>query len=309
MSRVERRPLGRLLFLAPVLALVLIPGDAWGQDAFRSRCGSGVHMEEESGWIWLPEGEIFCPLAADPKADRTFVSYLRGDFSTIADPAPGAETNIGSVGISDGFALFRSAGTRPGDGFQLGISGSVFAQLNLDAPSFDLINADYLIEVPLTYRQQGFSSRLRVYHQSSHLGDEFLLAREPERINLSFESVELIVSQEVGLLRVYGGGELFFRREPEAIPEHLAHAGLELRPGGFANGGLVLALDVKSVEEADWETGWSARAGLEIARIPSPGHPPRIISVMGEFYDGPAPYGQFYREDVQYWGLGIHLSR
>ena len=296
-------------FLLPVLALALSAGSVGAQEVFLSRCGAGVHAEERSGWIWLPEGEIFCPLTADPKADRSFVSYLRGDFATIADPGAEADTNIGSVGVSDGFALFRSAGTRPGDGFQLGVAGSVFAQLNLDQPSFDLINADYLIGLPLTYRQQGFSARLRVYHQSSHLGDEFLLSREPERINLSFESLELILSQEVGLLRVYGGGEKFFRREPDALPEHLAHAGVELRPGGLANGGLVLALDVKSVEEADWETGWSARAGLEIARIPTPGHPPRVISVVGEFYDGPAPYGQFYREDIRYWGFGVHLSR
>lgn len=299
-----------VVFLVVSAAVASLGGEeARAQEPFRSRCGAGVHVDERRGWIWLPEGEIFCPLSADPKAERSFVSYLRGDFATLADPTPGAQTNIGAVGISDGFALFRSAGTRPGDGFQLGISGSVFAQLDLDAPSFDLINADYLIGVPLTHRNRGFSGRLRVYHQSSHLGDEFLLAREPERINLSFEAVELLLSQEVGPLRVYGGGELFFRREPDDLPDHLAHGGIELRPGGFANGQLLLALDVKTVEEADWQTGWSARAGLEIARIPSPGHPPRIISLMGEFYDGPAPYGQFYREDIQSWGFGLHLSR
>lgn len=292
-----------------LLAAGIATSDVSAQEVFLSRCGAGVHEEARSGWIWLPEGEIFCPLAADPKADRSFVSYLRGDFATIAAPEPGAETDIGSVGLSDGVAIFRSAGTRSGDGFQLGLSGSVFAQFDLGQPSFDLINADYLVGVPLTYRSAGFTGRLRVYHQSSHLGDEFLLARELDRINLSFESLELILSQERGALRVYGGGEAFFRREPDDLPRHLAHGGVELRPGGFVNGRLVLALGVKSVEEAGWETGWSARTGLEIVRIPSPGHPPRVISVMGEFYDGPTPYGQFYREDIQYWGFGIHLSR
>lgn len=280
-----------------------------GQEPFRSRCGAGVHVDARSGWIWLPEGEIFCPLAADPKAGRSFVSYLRGDFATIADPEPGAETNIGSIGIGDGLAIFRSAGTRPGDGFQLDLSGAVFAQLDLDQPSFDLINADYLIGLPLTYRNTGFSGRLRLYHQSSHLGDEFLLSREPERINLSFESVELLLSQELGPLRVYAGGEAFFRREPDDLPEHLAHGGIEIRPAGFGDGRLIVALDVKAVEEAHWETAWSARAGLEIARVPSPGHPPRVISLMAEFYDGIAPYGQFYREDIRYWGFGVNISR
>lgn len=311
------RSLGVVLFVAAFIPAVPgfgAPGVAAQErdvdgDDFRSRCGAGVHVEERRGWVWLPQGEIFCPLAADPKTERTFASYLRGDFATIADPEPGTDTNIGSFGIGDSFALFRSAGSRSGDGFQLSVVGSVFAQLNLDAPSFDLINADYIIGLPLTHRNGGFSGRLRVYHQSSHLGDEFLLAREPERINLSFESAELLLSQELGPLRIYGGGEAFFRREPDDLPRNLAHGGLELRPPPLGVGRFVAAVDVKAVDDETWETGWSARAGVEIARVPSPGHPPRIISVMGEFYDGPAPYGQFYREDVRYWGLGIHLSR
>lgn len=310
------RPTARRLYAAPTVLAVLTvlastsPNPAAAQqESFLTRCGAGVHTDEGSGWVSVPQGQIFCPLAADPKAERSFVSYLRGDFATIADPEPGAETNVGSIGISDGLAIFRSAGTRPGDGFQLDLSGAVFAQFDLDRPSFDLINSDYLVGLPLTYRNTGFSGRLRLYHQSSHLGDEFLLSREPERINLSFESIELILSQEVGSLRVYAGGERFFRREPEALPEHLAHGGIEIRPPGFGEGRLVAALDVKAVEEADWETAWSARAGLEIARIPSPGHPPRVISLMAEFYDGVAPYGQFYREDIRYWGFGLNLSR
>ncbi|MEX2529674.1 MAG: DUF1207 domain-containing protein [Gemmatimonadota bacterium] len=27
-----------------------------------------------------------------------------------------------------------------------------------------------------------------------------------------------------------------------------------------------------------------------------------------EYYDGPSPYGQFYREDVRFFGAGIHVS-
>jgi hypothetical protein len=43
-----------------------------------------------------------------------------------------------------------------------------------------------------------------VYHQSSHLGDEYLLRGEDiQREKLSFESFELLVSQEVSALPVY----------------------------------------------------------------------------------------------------------
>lgn len=313
-ARRARSATDRLPAVLLLLALLVgLPGpgasDAAAQETFRSRCGAGVHEDRRSGWVWLPQGTIFCSLAADPKAERSFLSYVRGDFATIADPAPGAETNIGAVGLGDRFAIFRHAGSRSGNGVQLDLAGAIFAQVNLDRPSFDLINTDFLVGLPLTLRRDGFSARARVYHQSSHLGDEFLLAREPERINVSFESVELILSQEMGPLRVYGGGEAFFRREPEELPPHLVHIGTEIRPATFGDGRLLAAVDLKAVDDEEWELAWSARAGVEIARIPSPGHPPRIVRLTAELYDGPAPYGQFYRENIRYWGFGLALSQ
>jgi hypothetical protein len=246
---------------------------------------------------------------ADPKAERSFMSYLRGDFGTIAGVDPGADTNIGSVGLSDSFAIFRIAGSALGNGVQLDLSGAVFSQFNLDEASFDLVNADYLVALPLTFRQDGFSSRLRIYHQSSHLGDEFLLNRQPERVNLSFESVELIISQEVGLARLYVGGEKFFAREPEELASRLAHAGAELRPFVSDDARIFTAIDLKAVDEDEWKAAWSVRAGIELAHIPDPGHPPDVITLFAEYYDGASPYGQFYRDEIRYWGLGFSLYR
>jgi hypothetical protein len=65
----------------------------------------------------------------------------------------------------------------------------------------DLINADYIIGFPLSNRNGPWSARARLFHQSSHLGDEFLLQpQKPElkatRINLSFETIELLGALE-----------------------------------------------------------------------------------------------------------------
>src|SRR4029079_6992783 len=112
-------------------------------------------------------------------------SYQKGNATDLA-------SDIAAVGIADQFPFFRAAAGRSGNGIQLGISGAVFAQFDLRAASYDLINADYMIGLPLTFRAGPFSGRARVYHQSSHLGDEFVLRpNAPERENLSFESVEL----------------------------------------------------------------------------------------------------------------------
>ena len=100
----------------------------------------------------------------------------------------------------------RWGGPEPGEGVQLDVIGSIFAQFDVGTASNDLINADYIIGLPLTFRRNGFSVRAKLYHQSSHLGDEYLLRSEDiVRENLSFESVEVLISQELGLLRGYGG--------------------------------------------------------------------------------------------------------
>jgi hypothetical protein len=267
-----------------------------------------VEAGQRTGSTLLPVGTLFCPLVADPKAASTFASYVRGDFATLANAPAGTDTNIAAVGISYGIGLLRIPAAAEGDGFQFGAEGAVFAQFNLDAPSFDLINADYLVGLPLTLRIAGFSARLRIYHQSSHLGDEYLLSEHPERVNLSFESAELILSQEMGPARVYAGGESTFRRVPSSVAARLGHAGLELRPASFGAGRLVAALDVKLVDDGDWKAAWSARAGIEIARVPGTGGPSRVVSLLAHYYDGAAPYGQFYRENIRFYGIGLHFS-
>lgn len=290
------------------LAWLLFPGPSSAQESFRSRCGADVNNDHGSGVVMFPTGPLFCRLVADPKGDQAFASYVRGDFATLADAEPGTDTNIAAVGIAYGFGLVRFVASGAASAFQIDAVGAVFAQFNLDEPSFDLINADYLIGIPATFRAGGFSARARVYHQSSHLGDEFLLSRDPERINLSFESFELILSQEKGPVRVYGGGETFFRRRPLDLADRLAHVGVELRPGQFGAGRFVAALDLKIVDDGEWNHAWSARAGLEIARVPGAGSSGRVLSLLGQFYDGPAPYGQFYREDIRFYGVGLHFS-
>lgn len=272
-------------------------------------CFTGVHPGEVDGTVFLPEGDLFCPLLADPKAEHSFVSFLQGDFPPFEEGAmTNGEVSIGSVGIGDAFPLVRWTGGDPGNGLQVGLVGGIFAQFNLDASSLDLINADYLVGIPVTLRWGGFSSRIRVYHQSSHLGDEFLLSSDIERENLSFEALDVLLSQEVGPLRAYGGGEILFNREPETLESTLAHAGLEIRVGKLRGVRFLGALDMKATEQQDWEPGWSVRVGLEVAAWKDENHPPRMWGLFAEFYDGPSPYGQFFQEQVKYMGLGLHLS-
>ncbi len=92
----------------------------------------------------------------------------------------------------------------------MSLLGGVFSQYNLDTPSDDLINADYLVGPMLTLRRGRVSARLRLYHQSSHLGDEFILNKPGvDRINLSFEPFDGLVALTGRWWRLYVGGGLY----------------------------------------------------------------------------------------------------
>ena len=258
--------------------------------------------------IPLPATHLFVPLRADPKEPRFFISKIK------VDSQANNNTNIAAVGFGEHFGFIRKqSGSQ--QGWQLGLGAAVFAQFNLDTPSDDLLNADYIIGIPLTWRQGDWSGRTRVYHQSSHLGDEYLLHQSPERVNLSFEALEVMIAKDFGGLRIYGGGENIFSHEPADLGEKIIHIGFDwngredaFRVGQLGAARWVTGVDAKRWEQNDWKLQLSARAGLEFAPQHSSNKVNRRWSVLLEYYDGPSPYGQFYANDVNYWGVLLQLG-
>jgi hypothetical protein len=304
----------RLLALSTCLMIAAVafacrPARAADAGPPHEYCGTNIPPDEAKGFVALPEGDVFCPLLADPKTAHSYLAYVRG---TSTSPLG---TDLASIGIGDHFAFARWNGSRPGDGIQVGLEGSVFAQFDLNTESYDLINADYLLGLPVTFRWGVVSGRARVFHQSSHLGDEFVLHSRIPRENFSFESADGILSVDGGPLRLYAGGEYLLHSIPANLASWVLHGGVELRQrsgaiplGEFASARLVAAGDVKSVEDLDWEAAISAVAGFEFTRPHEGGHASRPWSVLGHYYTGPSPYGQFFRSDVTYYGVGLHFA-
>jgi len=250
----------------------------------------------------LPQGHLFQPLLADPKQPHFFATWLWATSALLTG-------QVSSIGLGEDVGLIRGREQR----WQVSIAAGVFSQFNMETPSNDLINTDFLVGFPFTYRRRALSARVRVYHQSSHLGDEFVLNNAPPRINLSFEALEVLLSRDFGNLRAYGGGEHILRHEPANLRPGLLHGGIEYRQargfvrlGGLGDGRVVAALDAKSIEERRWRVGWSGRLGVEFR--PRGPDATRRLSVQLEAYTGPVPYGQFYQENGRSAGVGIHFS-
>lgn len=263
--------------------------------------GDASLPEPRPGPILFPVGDFFLPLIADPKQPQFFMSLL-------AMKTPVDRVTVGSVGYGESFGLWRAPGDRAGDGWQLSFVGALFAQFNLSAPSSDLVNADYNVGFRLSHRRGRISTRWRLYHQSSHLGDEFLLSQPDfERLNLSIEVVDVLLSYERSRWRVYGGGGYMIGRDPSDLEPGMAQAGAEYRSTRVHHiGRFLTGIDVRFIEEQDWETGVSFKAGFELGP-PDPGR--RNVRIMLEAYDGFAPFGQFFRtDDIRYYGAGLYFG-
>lgn len=246
---------------------------------------------------FLPPGVIFDPLLADPRWPHFSIAY----HSYVDDEEL---DNIGSTTFGETIPVYRDHGPFGGV-WEVGLQAGVFAVFDLDAPSSDLVNADYLGGGTLAYRKANFSTELRLYHQSSHLGDEFVLRNETERVNLSFEQADALFSYDIfDVLRLYAGGGGLIRRQPKDLDRWSTQGGAELdipvglpiRPS--------LAVDVQNRQETDWKADVSARAGFEVENFHLAS---RKFLLFLEYYDGRSPNGQFYERPIEYIGIGGHL--
>ena len=127
-------------------------------------------------------------------------------------------------------------------------------------------------------------------------------------MNLSYEGADLRLSYELPYgVRVYGGGGGLFHREPSALKIWSTQYGIEFRSPwriDFASMRPIIAADIKNFEENKWNTDVSARAGVEFDNLQVLS---RKLQILAEYYNGFSPSGQFYKDKIEYIGVGAHF--
>ena len=248
----------------------------------------------------LPVGHLFQPLLADPRWPHFSAAYRYyfGDRDL---------QHVGAVTFGETIPIFR------GDAFaasqwEAGIQAGVFAVFQMDQPSKDLVNADYFAALYGAWRRGPVSTLGRLFHQSSHLGDEFLLRTRSERINLTYESVDLKLAYDLPWgVRTYAGGGYLFDQEPADLQPWSVQGGLEFRsPWTVASGHIrpVAALDLQSREQNGWNVDVSLRGGVQFENVRVLD---RNLQLLVEYFHGNSPDGQFFKRRVEYLGLGAHF--
>jgi hypothetical protein len=297
----SKRPLA--LALAPYLLLISsAPALAESSDdpAADPAAPASTEPAPDRSVRVFPRVSLFAPLSADPRWPKFTVaySYYFGDSQF---------THVGSAEAGASIAIVQKD-TRRSHSWEIGLQAGIFSIFDFGAPSTDLVNADYLGGLTFSYAFDSFVFFTRFFHQSSHLGDEFLLNNEVERINLSFEQLEVLLSYDPRpWARVYGGAAAIVRIEPSNIDRWLLQAGAEFRPltsKSKVRVQLLTAVDLQLWQQSNWVPDASFIVGATLDPI---GEASYRVDFLLRYYIGRSPNGQFFSERIHTLGPAAQL--
>jgi len=262
---------------------------------------SKKNTQKEWYGIWLPQSTILFPTQiANP---RQICFSLGTRFHDKISGSIASEITLG-----DQFPIYRWANMWGGD-LQLELEGGVFGIFNLHDHDFPLVNTDYYVGVPLTFAKGPWAFRVRAYHISSHVGDEYLLKhRHLHRKNKSFEAIDFSADYSFSNnLRFYGvlGSILFSDKEMPMKHAYLEY-GFEARGPRteFTQlfGQPFLAVHLRNWQSVHFATDVTYALGYEWGKLNGIG---RKIRVFCEYHQGFSPDGQFSRERTKFLSLRV----
>ncbi|MHA1549951.1 MAG: DUF1207 domain-containing protein [Alphaproteobacteria bacterium] len=251
----------------------------------------------------LPEKVLFTPLGIDSAESRMSGTYGFYDMHHDGGLVFGRVGNV-SAG---GHLPIVQWGTVQQGAWQFGIDSAAKMQFMLDQPSLILSQADYSFGLDLSWKKEKWSSRIRAYHVSSHLGDEYMEVTGFTRFQYNTEGFDMLVAYEpIEGLRIFVGGDYYFNVDPLDIGSNMLHFGGEyIHPTPlFGSAYFIVMSDFKLFERNDYSPNTTGAIGLEFKR--KDGN--RNMRVLLEGYTGSSPHTQFYHTKTNYYGLTLQYS-
>lgn len=189
----------------------------------------------------------------------------------------------------------------------LGIGSQVYARFSLDDSKTSLISHDWVAGINATAALGRWDLTLQLYHESSHLGDEYGDRFATSRLDWSREVLTGWAGYSAGFWH-FAGNLSYAILDELGLPRAGAAAAVDFErrpPGGLAPGrlhptaGIFFGADAATA----WRVSTSLRAGVALRAGRS-----REIGVAVIAHDGLSTQRQFYRRDSRYIGLELRFD-
>jgi len=167
-------------------------------------------ISSPSFWQVLPDGLIFPSYLAGPKEPR-FGGVWNHDrnLGWIWDATAGGRFPLLRYGTKDRILP---------EGIQIDLEGAAMVRIDYER-DLDLLASDFRVGAPITFGNKRTQYKLGYYHVSSHLGDEYMLRKERDRINYFRDALVFGVSYRIQRdVRIYGEAAWAFFTGEETRP-------------------------------------------------------------------------------------------
>ncbi|MCF7802368.1 MAG: DUF1207 domain-containing protein [Candidatus Marinimicrobia bacterium] len=285
----DRIPPARLYYFVSLFFLLI--GSIWGQNG---------------SFNFFPEDSWFKPPLLDPASAQSSASLLR--FQATDEPTPKvySPVNLGFQKI----LIRRNLNAQ--NGWEAGVEFGIHTQFSIistpTAPMGGLDNTDYLIAGIWHYKHGRTVERLQLFHQSSHLGDDYLIRNqivEPNNRSQNYEQLSYLRAHTEKSSRWYYG--LGVNISPNTVRERiLVQGGMEIvqsMGGNIRAIQLVAGVNVKLYGEHDYYPNLKTGAGVRFSRDKR-----SRLTLLVEYYRGHLPYSTLAYQKVSWLGLGAYLQ-
>ena len=212
-----------------------------------------------------------------------------------------AEAGLGEVWP----LLAFSRGQKP---VTLHLGAEVTGRFSLGDAASAMISNDWQVNLVLTADLRRTRLGFEVYHESSHLGDEYSDRFPGPRVNWSREIAGLWAQSAVGQVLLSANASyalidaLDLPGGAVAIAADWKGKRGRVIGGGSAQG--IIALNADLQEYTDWEVTLSGRAGIRFADPQGR----RGFSMLLTYLDGMSPQRQFYLAKTRYFGFEVRFD-
>ena len=254
---------------------------------------------------FLPKGHLFEPILLDPLEAQTYGSVLPSYWTE------GKKYEGSIVPFAFGFAKpFYRHTTDAGRAEEWVLDLASFTQFEayhddkLNKARRQIMNTDYKISIIYNIRRGLNNYRIRVYHLSSHLGDDYIYRNNitaPSPNSVNYELLDVTYSRVINSWRLYGGAGVVLRKTEERKPIS-AQVGAFYKKSSAKAARLVGGVDVKFWQQTDFRPGIHGGIGVELGRTQN------NLTFLLEGYSGFRPYSQFENQQTSWIGIGLYLN-
>jgi hypothetical protein len=267
--------------------------------------------------LGLLAGIVAPPLSAQ---SRFFPDVQSFEFPTASPRTAGLAGRLLQESIGDDqFGAGREADVSIGEDFPvfalrrgprditLGFGVQVTGRFSLDDPKSALVSNDWQVGFNTHFNLDHWDLDLQLYHESSHLGDEYIKRFDARRLDWTREILALWVGYRTGNFRFASSLSKVLVDELDLSP-WMGAAGIDFRGKGMALLGQrahpIAGVFAEMASATKWRTSTSAKLGLAFpgARL---GKELRL-SIIG--HHGLSTQRQFYRSSSRYIGMEIEFQ-